>query len=75
MRTKGEYQLTDALQMMIERGHRIRPFTVDGWYDCGKTETLLETNRELLDVKGDAPGPAPAGVGDRAAGRHRSERP
>ena len=61
MRTKGEYQLTDALQIMIEKGHRIRPFKVAGWYDCGKTETLLETNRELLDVKGDAPGPAPAG--------------
>jgi glucose-1-phosphate thymidylyltransferase len=52
LRTKGEYQLTDALQLMIERGHRIRPFTVDGWYDCGKTETLLETNRELLELKG-----------------------
>ncbi|MEP7029105.1 MAG: sugar phosphate nucleotidyltransferase [Candidatus Eisenbacteria bacterium] len=51
IRTKGEYQLTDALQLMIERGHRIRPFTVDGWYDCGKTETLLETNRELLELK------------------------
>jgi glucose-1-phosphate thymidylyltransferase len=49
LRTKGEYQLTDALQLMIEQGHRIRPFKVDGWYDCGKTETLLETNRELLD--------------------------
>lgn len=52
IRTKGEYQLTDALQLMIERGHKIRPFSVDGWYDCGKTETLLETNRELLELKG-----------------------
>lgn len=52
LRTKGEYQLTDALQIMIERGHRIRPFLVDGWYDCGKTETLLETNRELLERPG-----------------------
>ncbi len=51
LKTKGEYQLTDALQLMIERGHRIRPFPVDGWYDCGKTETLLETNRELLELK------------------------
>ncbi len=50
VRTKGEYQLTDALEQMIERGHRIRPFTVDAWYDCGKTETLLETNRELLEL-------------------------
>jgi glucose-1-phosphate thymidylyltransferase len=47
--TRGEYQLTDALQLMIEQGEQIRTFTVDGWYDCGKVETLLETNRYLLD--------------------------
>jgi len=55
LRTKGEYQLTDALQIMIERGHRIRPFTVEAWYDCGKTETLLETNRDLLELKAEPP--------------------
>lgn len=48
-RTKGEIQLTDALMRMIEWGEVLRPYTVDGWYDCGKTETLLQTNRELLD--------------------------
>jgi glucose-1-phosphate thymidylyltransferase len=63
LRTKGEYQLTDALQLMIERGHRIRPFVVDGWYDCGKTETLLATNRELLELKGPPhPSVAPEGA-------------
>jgi glucose-1-phosphate thymidylyltransferase len=45
---QGEYQLTDALQMMIDRGERFTIFHVDGWYDCGKPETLLETNRHLL---------------------------
>jgi glucose-1-phosphate thymidylyltransferase len=48
-RTKGEIQLTDALMRMIEWGEELRPFPVDAWYDCGKTETLLQTNRELLD--------------------------
>jgi glucose-1-phosphate thymidylyltransferase len=63
LRTKGEYQLTDALQLMIERGHRIVPFLVDGWYDCGKTETLLETNRELLDrANGTAAAIAPGSI-------------
>ncbi len=52
VRTRGEYQLTDALQLVIQRGHALRPFPVDGWYDCGKTETLLETNRHLLDLMG-----------------------
>lgn len=48
IRTKGEYQLTDVLQMMIDRGERMETFHVEGWYDCGKPETLLSTNRALL---------------------------
>jgi glucose-1-phosphate thymidylyltransferase len=48
IKTKGEYQLTDALQIMLDRGERITYFEIDGWYDCGKPETLLETNRHLL---------------------------
>lgn len=47
-RTRGEYQLTDALQMMIDRGEEFTTFEVEGWFDCGKPETLLETNRHLL---------------------------
>jgi glucose-1-phosphate thymidylyltransferase len=46
--TKGEFQLTDALQCMIERKAILKPFVIDGWHDCGKPETLLETNRTLL---------------------------
>jgi glucose-1-phosphate thymidylyltransferase len=47
--TKGEYQITDALQLMIRNGVRFKPYHIDGWFDCGKVETLLETNRILLD--------------------------
>ena len=47
--TRGEYQLTDALQLMIERGEEITTFPVTEWFDCGKPETLLATNRHLLD--------------------------
>jgi glucose-1-phosphate thymidylyltransferase len=54
IRTRGEYQLTDALQMMIDQGERFSTFTVEGWYDCGKPETLLSTNRYLLDKKNTA---------------------
>ncbi len=46
--TKGEYQLTDALQLMLTKGEKITTFPVDGWLDCGKPETLLSTNRYLL---------------------------
>jgi glucose-1-phosphate thymidylyltransferase len=54
IKTKGEYQLTDALQMMIDRGERMKTFPVEGWFDCGKPETLLSTNRSLLDMKSSA---------------------
>ncbi|MDQ7799248.1 MAG: sugar phosphate nucleotidyltransferase [Candidatus Edwardsbacteria bacterium] len=50
IRTKGEYQLTDALQLLLDRGQTMETFAVDGWYDCGKPETLLDTNRQLLDL-------------------------
>jgi len=51
IRTRGEYQLTDALQMMIDKGAEFSTANVEGWYDCGKPETLLSTNRFLLDRK------------------------
>lgn len=52
-RTRGEYQLTDALQEMVNRGCLLKTFHVSSWYDCGHSESLLETNRVLLDEKED----------------------
>lgn len=45
----GEYYLTDAFQYMVDQGARLRTAPVEGWYDCGKVETLLDTNRHLLE--------------------------
>ncbi len=53
-RTKGEFQLTDALNMMMCEGIELRAFDIDGWFDCGKPETLLETNRALLEMSAPA---------------------
>jgi glucose-1-phosphate thymidylyltransferase len=46
----GEYYLTDAFQYMIDQGAKIRTVPVEGWYDAGKPETLLETNRHVLST-------------------------
>jgi glucose-1-phosphate thymidylyltransferase len=46
---KGEWYLTDAFQYMIDHGAKIRPIDVEGWYDAGKIDTLIETNRAMLD--------------------------
>ena len=51
-KTRNEYQLTDALQWMVERGEPLSPFEVDDWYDCGTPDRLLEANRRLLDLNG-----------------------
>jgi glucose-1-phosphate thymidylyltransferase len=46
---KGEWYLTDAFQYMIDHGAKIRVVDVAGWYDAGKIDTLLETNRAMLE--------------------------
>lgn len=56
IKTRDEYQLTDALQEMIRRGNRFKTFTVSSWYDCGHADSLLATNRVLLDEKEDVNG-------------------
>ncbi|MFL9485406.1 sugar phosphate nucleotidyltransferase [Chitinophagaceae bacterium LWZ2-11] len=48
----GEYNLTDALDCMIKRGAKFQSFKVKNWYDCGKKETLLESNATLLKKSG-----------------------
>ena len=55
IRTQGEFQLTDAMQVMVEHGQGFTTFPVEGWFDCGRTETLLDTNRVLLDKRGGQP--------------------
>ncbi len=46
--TQGEYQLTDALQLMLAEGEDIRVKSISGWYDCGTKESLLASHRFLL---------------------------
>ena len=44
----GEYYLTDAFQYMVDNGSKIVTAPVEGWWDAGKPETLLETNGHLI---------------------------
>ena len=48
IRTKGEFQLTDALERMIQGGCKFRTAPVQKWLDCGLVETLLSTNAHIL---------------------------
>lgn len=48
IKTKGEFFLADAFNLMIAKGAKLRAQKVDIWLDAGKPETVLETNRYLL---------------------------
>ncbi len=48
IKTKGEYQLTDALKYLLERGDKFKVKKIKKWYDCGTTTALIVTNRHLL---------------------------
>jgi len=48
IKTKNEYQLTDALMKMVKDGEKMTTFDLN-WFDCGKPETLLNANQYLLN--------------------------
>jgi len=52
IRTVGEFQLTDALQYMLEGGVTFQTVVVNNWFDCGRKDVLLETNATLLNQRG-----------------------
>lgn len=51
IKTKNEYQLTDALEHMIENGSVFKTFKLEGWYDCGEKNTMLITNKNIMKHK------------------------
>jgi glucose-1-phosphate thymidylyltransferase len=59
-KNQGEYFLTDAFQYMIDHGAKIRVIDVEGWFDAGKIETMIETNQAML-ARGRARRPKNAG--------------
>jgi glucose-1-phosphate thymidylyltransferase len=47
---RGELEITDAIQYLIDQGREVRPHLVEGWWkDTGKLEDLLEANRLIME--------------------------
>ena len=48
IKVKGEYQLTDALELMLKRDLKFTTYTIDKWLDCGNLKVLRSTLKEIL---------------------------
>ncbi|HTX09883.1 MAG TPA: glucose-1-phosphate thymidylyltransferase [Solirubrobacteraceae bacterium] len=48
---RGELEITDAIQRLVDEGHRVEPHIVKGWWkDTGRLEDMLAANRLVLDT-------------------------
>lgn len=65
---RGELEISDAHQYLIEQGHRVSFSEATGWWkDTGKPEDLLEANRVVLDTMLTGTGPDLQGEVDAAS--------
>ncbi|MFN3952203.1 MAG: sugar phosphate nucleotidyltransferase [Thermaurantimonas sp.] len=49
IKDKGEYQLTNAMENMKNKGSKFKTGTVEEWMDCGNKNVVLETNMKVLE--------------------------
>lgn len=53
IKLKGEYQITDAMDHMLQKGMKFYTDQVQEWLDCGNKDATVYTNQRILDIKKD----------------------
>jgi glucose-1-phosphate thymidylyltransferase len=51
IKMKGEYQITDAMEHMLQNGLKFYTDQVSEWLDCGNKDATLYTNERILELK------------------------
>lgn len=51
IKLKGEYQLTDAMDHMLQNGVKFYTDQVQEWLDCGNKDATVYTNQRILEIK------------------------
>lgn len=66
IKDKGEYQLTNALENMKQKGLNFQPGTIEEWLDCGNKDAVVYTNQRILEFNKDQPTVASSATLDNA---------
>src|SRR6201999_1721084 len=53
IKLKGEYQITDAMDHMLNKGVKFYTGQVEEWLDCGNKDATIYTNQRVLEIKKD----------------------
>jgi len=54
IKLKGEYQITDAMDHMLNKGVKFYTDQVQEWLDCGNKDATVYTNQRILEIKKDS---------------------
>lgn len=54
IKDKGEYQLTNALENMRQKGMKFQTYPIEEWLDCGNKNAVIYANQRILEFKSDA---------------------
>ncbi len=54
IKDKGEYQLTNALENMKQKGMKFQTYPIEEWLDCGNKNAVIYANQRILEFKSDA---------------------
>jgi glucose-1-phosphate thymidylyltransferase len=54
LKDRGEYQITDALENMKNKGTQFKTLAIDEWLDCGNKNALIYATERVLEMKKDA---------------------